>query len=104
MGPRRIFDNKDTPGRDPILPLPESVAPTPDEPLPHFPDSLVSRSRSGMFDLLLEGLDKRLLVRILRKNRGDRKKTAEYLGMDDITLERMLKRHRLQRPGGPGES
>jgi transcriptional regulator with AAA-type ATPase domain len=60
-----------------------------------FPEFFISSSRICLFDLLLERLDKRLLVHILSENQGDRLKAAEYLEMEypDLCLE--LEKHHL---------
>ncbi len=66
----------------------------PEMPFP-FPEFFVNPSGICLFDLLLEGLDKRLLVHILSENQGDRLKAAEYLEMEytDLCLE--LEKHHL---------
>ena len=60
-----------------------------------FPEFFVTHPRACLYDLLLDRLDKRLLVGILSKNRGDRRKTARYLEMEDAVLQEELLRHQL---------
>ena len=66
--------------------------PEPPDPVPEF---LIGREQASAYDLLLERLEKRLLVKVLSKNRGDRKKTAAYLGMEYSELLKKLAKHRL---------
>ncbi len=66
-----------------------------DDFLALFPEFFVTPQNVCVYDLLVELLEKRLLVRILSKNHGDRQKTAEYLEMELAALHRELKKHRL---------
>ena len=67
----------------------------PDEFFALFPEFFVTPQNVCVYDLLLERLEKRLLVRILSKNHGDRQRTAEYLEMELAALRRELKKHQL---------
>jgi DNA-binding NtrC family response regulator len=60
-----------------------------------FPGFFVTPPETCLYDLLLERLEKRLLVRILSKNQGDRQRTAKYLEMEYSVLREELMRHRL---------
>ena len=62
------------------------------DPLPEF---FVTPSEASLYDLLLERLEKRLLVRILSKNQGDRRRAARYLEMEYSALREELMRHQL---------
>ena len=66
-----------------------------DDFLALFPEFFVSPQDVCVFDLLVERLEKRLLVRILSKNHGNRQRAAEYLEMELTTLRRELKKHQL---------
>jgi len=66
-----------------------------DDFLALFPEFFVSPQDVCVYDLLVERLEKRLLVRILSKNQGDRQRTAEYLEMELAALRRELKKHQL---------
>ncbi|MFA9452952.1 MAG: hypothetical protein ACERK6_03480 [Candidatus Aminicenantaceae bacterium] len=61
-------------------------------PIPEF---FVTLQNECLIDLLFERLEKRLLVRILSMNRGDRQRTAEYLEMEYAALCQELKKHHL---------
>jgi DNA-binding NtrC family response regulator len=75
--------------RTPTVPEQHPAAP---DPIPEF---LIDQKQGSAYDLLLERLEKRLLVKVLSKNRGDRKKTAEYLGVEYSDLLKKLAKHRL---------
>ena len=62
------------------------------DPIPEF---FFALNKECLIDLLFERLEKRLLVRILSLNQGDRHKTAEYLEMEYSVLRQELKKHRL---------
>jgi DNA-binding protein Fis len=66
-----------------------------DDFLALFPEFFVSAQNVCVYDLLVELLEKRLLVRILSKNQGDRRRTAEYLEMELAALRRKLRKHQL---------
>ena len=66
-----------------------------DDFLALFPEFFVTAQDMSACDLLVERLEKRLLVRILSKNKGDRRRTAEYLEMELAALRRELKKHHL---------
>ncbi len=66
----------------------------PEMPFP-FPEFFISPAGTSLFDLLLERLDKRLLVHILSENQGDRLKAAEYLEMEYRDLYLELEKHHL---------
>ncbi len=60
-----------------------------------FPDFFISLRKECLIDLLFERLEKRLLVRILSMNHGDRYRTAEYLEMEYAALCQELEEHHL---------
>ena len=66
-----------------------------DDFLALFPEFFVSPQEVCVYDLLVERLEKRLLVRILSKNHGDRQRAADYLEMELAALRRELKKHQL---------
>ena len=66
-----------------------------DDFLALFPEFFVSPQDVCVYDLLVERLEKRLLVRILSKNHGNRQRAAEYLEMELTALRRELKKHQL---------
>lgn len=62
-------------------------------PIPEF---FVARApETCLYDLLLERLEKRLLVRILSMNQGDRLRAARYLDMEYSALCEELTKHHL---------
>ena len=70
-----------------------------------FPEFFVTQApESCLSDLLFERLEKRLLVRILSKNQGDRQRTARYLEMEDSALREELTKHRLLIRKTPADS
>jgi len=60
-----------------------------------FPEFFITTPDACLYDLIMDRLDKRLLVRILSRNQGDRRKTARYLEMEDAVLQEELLRHQL---------
>ncbi len=75
--------------RTPTVPEQHPEAP---DPIPEF---VIDQEQGCAYDLLLDRLEKRLLVKVLSKNRGDRKKTAAYLGLEYSDLLKKLAKHRL---------
>ncbi len=86
--------NGSDPGEPFAFRIPTAPEQRPEAPDP-IPEFLIDREQGSTYDLLLERLEKRLLVKVLSKNHGDRKKTAEYLGVEYSELLKKLAKHRL---------